>query len=108
VFIHRKHLVQEIPITIHPRIAGESTINTLTAIETVKQILNLVVLFNPIRIFFPFAIFFFVISFAWGLPVVLRGRGVSVGAMLGMVTSIFFFFFGLVAEQLSLIRKEKI
>lgn len=108
VFISQQHLVKETPITIHSRIAGTSTINTLTAFETVKQILNVVVLFNPMRIFFPLSIFFFVISLVWGLPIILLGRGVSVGAMLGIVTGIFFFFFGLIAEQLSLIRKGKL
>ena len=108
VFISQGHLVKEIPITIHPRTSGKSTINTLTAFETLKQILNIVMLFNPLRIFFPLSVLFILGSAAWGLPIVLAGRGVSVGAMLGIVTGIFFFFFGLVAEQLSLIRKGKI
>ena len=108
VFISQRHVVKEIPVTIRPRISGKSTINTLTAFETIKQILNVVVLFNPMRIFFPLSIFFFVISLAWGIPIIYLGRGVSVGAMLGIVSGIFFFFFGLIAEQLSLIRKGKL
>jgi hypothetical protein len=44
---------------------------------------------------------------AWGLPLILMGRGVSVGSMLAIVTGVIFFFLGLVAEQLSLIRKGK-
>lgn len=105
VFISQRHLVKEIPITIHPRTAGKSTINTLTAFETVKQIINIVMLFNPLRIFFPLSVLFILASIAWGLPIVIAGRGVSVGAMLGIVTGIFFFFFGLIAEQLSWLRK---
>jgi glycosyltransferase involved in cell wall biosynthesis len=106
VFISQRHLVKEIPITVHPRRAGKSTINTMTAFETLKQILNIVLLFNPMRIFFPFSVFLIVISIAWGLPIVLRGNGVSVGAMLGILTGIVFFILGLMAEQLSLIRKN--
>jgi hypothetical protein len=34
----------------------------------------------------------------------LRARGVSVGAMLGIVTGLLFFFIGLIAEQLSAMR----
>ena len=108
VFISQRHLVKEMPITIHPRTSGESTINTLTAFETIKQVINIVMLFNPLRIFFPLSILFILCSIAWAIPIILAGRGVSVGAMLGIVTGIFFFFFGLVAEQLSLIRKGKI
>jgi len=108
VFISQRHLVKEIPITIHPRTSGTSTINTLTAFETIKQILNIVLLFNPMRIFFPLSVFFIIASIAWGLPIVLMGKGLSVGALLGIVTGIFFFFFGLIAEQLSWLRKGKL
>jgi len=108
VFISQRHHVLEIPIQIRKRVGGKSTISTITAFETIKQILNIVVLFNPMRIFFPLSVFFIIASIAWGLPIILTGKGVSVGAMLGIVTGIFFFFFGLVAEQLSLLRKGKL
>lgn len=108
VFISQRHLIYETPITIHPRTSGTSTINTMTAFETIKQILNIVLLFNPMRVFFPISVFCFVAGIAWGLPIILLGRGVSVGAMLGIVTGLVFFFFGLIAEQLSWLRKGKL
>ena len=108
VFISQRHLVKEVPISIRKRISGTSTINTLTAFETLKQILNIVVLFNPMRIFFPLSVFCLFISVAWGIPIVLMGRGVSVGSLLGIVAALMFFFFGLIAEQLSSIRKSNI
>ncbi len=108
VFISQRHLVLEQPINIKPRTAGVSTISTLTAIETVRDILNIVMLFNPMRVFFPIAFVFLVASFAWGIPIVLRGRGVSTGAMLSMTTGLLFFFLGLIAEQLSQLRKNNI
>lgn len=108
VFISQRHLVLEQPINIKPRTAGVSTISTLTAIETVKEILNIVVLFNPMRVFMPLAVFFFLFGFIWELPFLLRGMGVSVGAMLLLISGLIFFFLGLMAEQLSLIRKNSI
>lgn len=108
VFIHMKLKVTESDITTLPRTTGRSTINTMTAVETLKQILNIVILFNPMRVFFPMAVLFIVTSLAWGLPIVLAGRGVSVGAMLGITTGLILFFFGLIAEQLSQIRKGRI
>ena len=106
VFVSQKHLVVETPIKVKPRIGGKSTITASTAIDTLKEIVNVVVLFNPMRIFFPLALLFVLAGVAWGLPIVLLGKGVSVGAMLGIVTGIIFFFLGLIAEQLSLVRKE--
>ena len=108
VFISKRHLVLETPINIKPRTAGESTISTLTAIDTVKEILNIVILFNPMRVFFPIAILSVVAALAWGIPIALRGRGVSTGAMLGLTTGLLFFFLGLIAEQLSQIRKDSV
>ena len=108
VFISKRHLVLERPINIKPRTAGVSTISTLTAIETVKEILNIVILFNPMRVFFPIAFLSIVAALAWGIPIALKGRGVSIGAMLGFTTGILFFLLGLLAEQLSQIRKDSV
>ena len=106
VFISRRHLIDERPIRIRERIAGVSTINTRTAFETMIEIINLVILFNPMRIFLPISIASLVLGLAWGVPIVLRGDGVSVGAMLAIVTGVLFFLLALLAEQISLIRRD--
>lgn len=103
-FIKKRDLVLEHPITIRPRQAGKSTINTYTAIQTMMEIINIAMLFNPLRIFLPVSIFCIGFGFAWGIPIMLRARGVSVGAMLAIVTGLLCFFFGLIAEQLSSMR----
>ncbi len=61
---------------------------------------------DPMRLFFPPALFFLLFSALWGLPILLRGDGVSVGTLLLFVTGLIFFFLGLLAEQLALIRKN--
>ena len=106
IFVNQRHLVLEHPVTVGNRIAGKSTITTRTAFETILEILNIIMLINPMRIFLPIAFISIFIGLAWGLPIILLGRGVSVGSMLAIVTGLLFFFLGLVAEQLSLIRKE--
>lgn len=107
-FISQRRLVLERPINIRPRVHGVSTIGVMTALDTVREILNIVVLFNPMKLFFPIAALLFVSGVVWGVPIVLRGRGVSVGALLGVTSGLMFFFLGLIAEQLSLIRKSGI
>jgi glycosyltransferase involved in cell wall biosynthesis len=106
VFLNQRHRVTERLIRVRPRIAGTSTISTRTALETIREIVNIVVLFNPMRLFLPAAMISVVLGFVWGLPIVLRGSGVSVGAMLAIVTGVIFFFLGLLAEQISLIRRS--
>ena len=93
---------------IQRRIGGVSTIRTMTAYDTVREILNMAVLFNPTRVFWTLAGVNVVAGLAWGVPIVLDGRGVSVGTMLAILTSLNFFFLGLVAEQVSLIRRNRV
>ena len=68
------------------------------------ELINLAMLFNPLRIFLPLSVFCIGFGLAWGIPIMLRARGVSVGAMLAIVTGLLCFFFGLIAEQLSSMR----
>lgn len=107
IFISNRHLVLEEPIVVNDRLKGESTIGIQTAFETIMEIVNMIFLFNPMKIFLPVSIIAFVISAAWGIPIILRGQGVSSGALLGFISSLIFFFLGLIAEQLTLIRKNQ-
>lgn len=107
VFINQGNLVLEHPITVNSRQAGKSTINTYTAFETVLEIMNIILMFNPLRVFLPIAAFFILIGLAWGSFILLVvGRGVSVGAMLAIVTGLIFFVLGLLANQVSAMRME--
>jgi len=104
LFLNQRHLVLEYPIEVHSRVAGESTISTRTAFETIVEILGLLMLVNPLRIFLPLSFISVLVGVAWGIPIVWMGRGVSVGAMLAIVVGVFFFILGLIAGQLSAIR----
>lgn len=108
VFLSERNLVLEYPIHVRPRKVGQSTITTFTAFETVIQVLNIVLMFNPLRVFLPLSILCILAGLAWGIPIVLLGRGVSVGAMLAIVTGLLFFVLGLLASQLSAIRMERL
>jgi glycosyltransferase involved in cell wall biosynthesis len=104
-FIYQRNLVFEMPITIKERIGGKSKIRVRTAFETIMEIINIVTLFNPMRIFLPLSLFFISISIIWEIPILLRGNGVSTGALLGFITGLIFFLLGLIAEQLGNLRK---
>lgn len=106
-FSTRKYLVQEVPISVRERTSGKSTIGINTAFDTVLEILNIVMLFNPIRIFLPIAVMLFLLGLLWGAPIMIAGRGVSVGAALLMLSGIMIFLLGLIAEQLAGLRKEE-
>ncbi|MCX6156731.1 MAG: glycosyltransferase family 2 protein [Ignavibacteriae bacterium] len=106
VFISEKNIVLEEPIQVVQRKNGKSKITMNTAFETILEIINISVLFNPLRVFLPLTFFFLVIGFGWSLKIVLEGKGVSVGGSLLIVLGILCFLIGLVAEQLSFIKKR--
>jgi glycosyltransferase involved in cell wall biosynthesis len=107
-FVFKKHRVLEVPTEINPRRNGKSTINTSTAVDTMKEIINIIVLFNPIRIFFPVGLFFILISCVWEIHILIQGRGISIGSMLGFVTGILVLFIGLLTHQISAFRRESL
>ncbi len=108
VFLHHRYLVLEEPITIEERKGGTSTIGIKTAINTVHEILNIVILFNPMKIFFPTAIVFIILGLGWGTYIALQGKGLSVGSSFLIISGIMLFCIGLIAEQISQIRlREK-
>jgi glycosyltransferase involved in cell wall biosynthesis len=108
VFINQRHLVMELPVSINKRIAGKSTINLLTAFDTIINILNISMMFNPLRVFLPLSSIFVLLGIGWGLPIVLMGRGISVGSTLAIFTGLLLFVIGLIANQLSAIRLQLI
>ncbi|MEO8209316.1 MAG: glycosyltransferase family 2 protein [bacterium] len=101
----QNHVIEE-PIRIKKRIAGKSTIGLNTAFDTVMEVLNIVMLFNPIKIFLPVSIIFCLLGIGWGLPIIFAGRGVSVGAAMLIIMGVMTFLLGLIAEQLSMLRKK--
>lgn len=107
VFINNRHLVLEEPITISSRLKGKSTIGMQTAFQTVMEIVNVLMLFNPMKIFLPIAVLTFTLTLIWGIPLVMAGRGISTGTLLGIIASMIFFFLGLITEQLSQIRRNQ-
>jgi glycosyltransferase involved in cell wall biosynthesis len=104
-FLAEKQLVTETPVQVLPRSKGKSSINLHTAFDTVIEIVNIVMLFNPLRLFLPLAVVLILAGVAWGLPIVIAGRGVSVGSLLMIFAGGLCILLGLLAEQLSQIRK---
>jgi glycosyltransferase involved in cell wall biosynthesis len=105
-FINQKYLVLETPININRRIQGESSISAITAFETTLALFNILMLFNPLRVFLPTSIILLILGLLWGIPIIIMGRGLSVGALLAVLSSIAFFLLGLIAEQLASFRKQ--
>lgn len=106
IFIQQKHLVTETPITVAPRLVGSSTISTRTAVDTLLQILNIVMVFNPMRIFMPLGGLVMLLGILWAIPFLFRGHGLSTAALMAVIAGLLLMMMGLLAEQLAQIRKK--
>jgi glycosyltransferase involved in cell wall biosynthesis len=94
------------PITVAPR-AGRSTVSLRAGLDTIVLILRIAALFEPLRIFVPASLLSFLAGIFWGIPYALAGRGVSVGALLAIVTAILLFGLGILSDQISQLRLER-
>ena len=107
IFINNRHLVLETPITVNERIHGKSKIGIEVAFHTLMEIINIVILFSPMKIFLPLSLISFLVAGFWGFPLLIQGHGVSTGSLLGAITGLLMLMLGLIAEQLSLIRRNQ-
>lgn len=107
VFLNNRDLVLEEPITVNKRTHGKSKIGIQSAFHTLMEIIHIVILFSPMKIFLPLSLVCIILAGIWGIPLLMEGRGVSTGSLLGFISGILLFMLGLIAEQLSAIRKAK-
>lgn len=95
--------IKYVPVTVELR-KGKSSLKVKDGFKTILGILRTVVFFSPLRVFLPISFLFFIgtlISLGFNL----RQMNLSDTTILLFVSSLLFFFFGLIADQLAAIRR---
>lgn len=105
-FLHQGHAVTYVPISVNQS-TSKSTVRPSSGFETLLLILRLATLFEPLRLFVSTSLMFMAAGFLYAIPYALLGRGVSVGAALLILTGVQILFVGLIADQISSLRKER-
>jgi glycosyltransferase involved in cell wall biosynthesis len=106
IFFNRGYRVAYVPIEIYPR-RGKSMVKLSTGFETIILILRIITLFEPLRIFIPLSLVFGGLGFLWSIPYAIQQRGISIGALLLIVTGLLTFMLGLLSDQIAALRKER-
>jgi glycosyltransferase involved in cell wall biosynthesis len=98
--------VKYVPITIRPRQGGKSMVRVSDALRMFMLILRIILLFSPLRVFMPLAFVSFIlgIGFAGG-ELIFTGKLGKV-EIIFFTAGLFFFFFGLLMDQVSALRRE--
>ncbi|HVZ32379.1 MAG TPA: glycosyltransferase family 2 protein [Polyangiaceae bacterium] len=102
----RGYRIEFVPIQVERRI-GKSSVSVATGFQTILLILRLASLFNPLRVFLPLSFFFIVGGSLWTIPYLLDGQGITVAAMLAVLTGVTLFGLGLICDQVAQLRLER-
>ena len=105
-FLSARLSVRFVPVSARARQGGRSLVTFGTGFATLMLILRIIGTFNPLPIFMPptVLLFFTGLTYAgWG---VWYQSSIPKGAVICLLASVFFFCFGLMADQLALIRRE--
>ncbi|MFW5983384.1 MAG: glycosyltransferase family 2 protein [bacterium] len=108
-FMNMGYNVDYYPIKVRKRV-GKSTVKQLKhGSSTLLLILRLIVLFNPLKVFIPAGLFFIMIGTIYEIVfgiILIQGMDLFPGAILAILTGVLIFFFGLVVDQVSELRKH--
>jgi glycosyltransferase involved in cell wall biosynthesis len=101
--------VAYVPITTSPR-SGRSTVRPIhDGLNTVLLIIRTIALFDPLKVFMPASgVLLFIGLFYWILDSLYAHRpNIPSGAVILLVSAVVVFMFGILADQVSAIRREK-
>jgi len=107
-FLKSDRRIKYIPVTINARI-GESSVRQFRhGFQTILLMLRLVVLFEPLKIFLPASLFLGGTGFLSLIhDILIKPAGIADTTVLLLLSSILIFFFGLLTDQVSSLRREK-
>lgn len=104
-----------VPIVTGKRI-GTSTVNPLRdGLNTLMLIVRIIALFDPLKVFLPASLSLFSIGILyWVVSMIFRYNAqidpfvhIPTGAMIMLVSSVIVFMFGILADQVSALRRER-
>lgn len=108
IMIERGYFGKEVPIVVRNRI-GKSSVNQIRdGFRTLMLVLRIFLLFKPMQFFGGIGLFFILIGAIYGFTKAFMNRqGFPVLAALAIIFGIQSVFFGLLADQVSSLRREK-
>ena len=107
-FIKEGYNIETFDIKVTQRIGRKSSVKiSKDSFKTVLLIVRIIMLFNPLKIFFPASIIFSLLGLAWGIYGFITKTRFSNSAILIMILGMFLFFFGLLADQISILNRRK-
>jgi len=106
-FLKENCIVDTFPITVNKRIGRESNVNFLKdGIKTLLLIIRVIMLFNPLKIFIPISSIIILGGISFTIYNLYNYGNVPTTGGILFITGINIFLFGLIADQISCIKKS--
>jgi len=106
-FIGDGYPVKFVPIKALKRVGRQSNVRMLRdGFNTLVTIVRTISLFNPLRIFIPASLFTLTVGFTHALLNVLEYGRISNTSIVFSVASVLLFLFGVLADQIALLRRQ--
>jgi len=98
------------PIKVNKRVGKSSVKQLKHGTAVIMLMIRLILLFNPLKIFLPASMYLFIIGMVyeiiWGIFLIPTNVRLIPAAFFTILTSVLVFFFGLVVDQISELRKH--
>lgn len=109
LMIEGNHYGTILPITVVKRRMGKSTVRQFhDGMRTLQIILHIVILFKPLKFFGLMGLFFIIVGLTYGLiKASINHLGIPISASLLIILGMQSFFFGLLCDQISALRRER-
>lgn len=105
-FIKAGYNVTFVPIHIEKRSGGKSQVAADDAIKTLLLILRIIMLFNPLKVFVPIGLSMLSLGLVYALWGIYYTFSIPKGALFASISGLNIFFFGLIADQISIMRRS--
>jgi len=104
-FIKAAYNVTFVPIDVKKRTEGKSLVTANDGLKTLLLILRIIMLFNPLKVFVPIGLTMFFVGLVYSIYGVVYFLSFPKGALFATISGLNIFFFGLIADQVSLMRR---
>ncbi|WP_254174614.1 glycosyltransferase family 2 protein [Planktothrix pseudagardhii] len=105
--INNGWLIQWVPIIINQRVGRPSSVKIVRdGLNTLLLIIRIVVLFAPLRVFLPVSLFLIVAGLISSISGIILEDNLADRDVIILLSGIIIFFYGILADQLSAIRRE--
>ncbi len=96
-----------VPVNVEPREGSSSRVRIVRdGLRTLLLMIRIITLFNPLKVFLPISCLLWIVGCAYLMEDLIRKQNIPDGAVLLITSGVIVFFFGILADQISTLRRE--